>query len=208
MSNHKSITLALVEAQKNMTKASKQAKNPHLKSKYADLGSVMDACVPALNDAGIAVIQPSGEDETGRYVETILIHGESGERLGCKVPLIVQKNDMQGYGSAVTYARRYGLMTMAGIAPEDDDGHAASKAPPQQRQAPLSVSPEQFIKLRDMAHQAGVDNSTICGKGGCASLEQFPANKFDAAIDWLQSKIDEAKKSPASEAVGEDDIPY
>ena len=128
----KSIALALVEAQKNMTKATKQANNPHLRSKYADLGSVMDACLPALNDAGIAVIQPAGEDESGRYVETVMIHGESGEQLSCKVPLIVQKNDMQGYGSAVTYARRYGLMTMAGIAPEDDDGNAAAKAPPRQ----------------------------------------------------------------------------
>ena len=94
----------------------------------------MDACLPALNEVGIAVIQPAGEDETGRYVETVFIHGESGDKLSCRVPLIVGKNDMQGYGSAVTYARRYGLMAMAGIAPEDDDGHAASQSAPQQQQ--------------------------------------------------------------------------
>ena len=93
----------------------------------------MDACLPALNEQGIALIQPTGEGEQGRYVETILIHGESGEQLSCRVPLIVQKNDMQGYGSAVTYARRYGLMTMAGIAPEDDDGNAAAKAAPKEQ---------------------------------------------------------------------------
>ena len=130
----KSIATALAKAQANMSKALKQANNPHFRSKYADLGNVMDACLPALNEAGIALIQPTGEDEHGRYVETILIHGESGESLTCRVPLIVSKNDMQGYGSAVTYARRYGLMAMAGIAPEDDDGHAASKAPPKQEQ--------------------------------------------------------------------------
>lgn len=117
-----------------MGKALKQANNPHFRSKYADLGNVMDACLPALNEAGIALIQPTGEDEHGRYVETILIHGESGESLSCRVPLIVSKNDMQGYGSAVTYCRRYGLMAMAGIAPEDDDGNAAAKAPPKQEQ--------------------------------------------------------------------------
>jgi len=138
----KNISLALVEAQKNMTKATKQATNPHLRSKYADLGSVMDACLPALNEAGIAVIQPAGEDEHGRYVETTLIHGETGEALSCRVPLIVQKNDMQGYGSAVTYARRYGLMTMAGIAPEDDDGNAASKAPPRQQERKPEPKPQ------------------------------------------------------------------
>ena len=130
----KSIASALAAAQSNMSKALKQANNPHFKRKYADLGSVMDACLPALNEVGIAVIQPAGEDETGRYVETVFIHGESGEKLSCRVPLIVGKNDMQGYGSAVTYARRYGLMAMAGIAPEDDDGHAASQSAPQQQQ--------------------------------------------------------------------------
>jgi hypothetical protein len=69
------------------------------------------------------------DDESGRYVKTIFAH-VSGETVECRVPLIVSKNDMQGYGSAVTYARRYGLMGMAGIAPEDDDGNAAAKAPP------------------------------------------------------------------------------
>ncbi len=130
----KSIASALASAQINMGKALKQSSNPHLKSKYADLGSVMDACLPALNESGIAVIQPAGEDENGRFVETIFIHGESGERLSCRVPLIIDQNNMQRYGSAVTYARRYGLMAMAGIAPEDDDGHAASQSAPQQQQ--------------------------------------------------------------------------
>jgi hypothetical protein len=58
-------------------------------------------------------------------VQTVFLH-MSGERLECRVPLIIGKNDMQGFGSAVTYARRYGLMAMAGIAPEDDDGNAAA----------------------------------------------------------------------------------
>lgn len=124
-----SAAAALAKAQMEMGKALKQAENPHFRSKYADLGAVMDACLPALNKHGIAVIQPTIDDDTGRYVETVLLH-ESGETLKCRVPLIVQKNDMQGYGSAVTYARRYGLMCMAGIAPEDDDGNAAAKAAP------------------------------------------------------------------------------
>lgn len=127
---HKSIAAALSAAQAEMGPALKDANNPHFKTKYADLSSVSAACMPALNAHGIAVIQPPYDDETGRYVKTILLHGETGETLECRVPLIVQKNDMQGYGSAVTYARRYGLMAMAGIAPEDDDGNAAVKAAP------------------------------------------------------------------------------
>lgn len=126
----KGIATALAKAQANMGKAIKANKNDHFRSKYADLGNVMDACLPALNEVGIALIQPTGTDERGNFVETILIHGESGEQLSCRVPLILGKNDMQGFGSAVTYARRYGLMAMAGIAPEDDDGNAAAASAP------------------------------------------------------------------------------
>jgi hypothetical protein len=128
---HTGIYAALAAAQAAMGPALKQAVNPAFKSKYADLASVMDACLPALTANGICVMQPTGEDELGRFVKTILAH-TSGETVECRVPLIVSKNDMQGYGSAVTYARRYGLMSMAGIAPEDDDGNAAAKAPPKE----------------------------------------------------------------------------
>ena len=127
--SHKSIYSALAAAQTAMGPALKESANPAFKSRYADLANVMAACMPALNANGIAVIQPTVDEENQRYVKTILAH-ESGETLECRVPLIVGKNDMQGYGSAVTYARRYGLMCMAGIAPEDDDGNAAAKSPP------------------------------------------------------------------------------
>lgn len=130
--DHKGIFGALAAAQLHMGPALKDSSNPAFKSKYADLSSVMAACLPALNSNGIAVFQPTGEDESGRFVRTILAHS-SGETIECRVPLIVSKNDMQGYGSAVTYARRYGLMSMAGIAPEDDDGNAAAKAAPDPR---------------------------------------------------------------------------
>lgn len=136
------IAAALAKAQAGMAKAEKGANNPHFRKSYAALGNVMDACMPALNSNGIAVVQPAGEDEHGRYVDTILIHGESGEQLSCRVPLIVQKNDMQGYGSAVTYARRYGLMAMAGIAPEDDDGNAAAAAAPKRKPEPKRQEPK------------------------------------------------------------------
>lgn len=123
----KTIAAALAKAQTEMGKALKDSKNPHFNSKYADLGSVMDACLPALNKHGIAVIQPFVSGDFGHMVKTVLIH-ESGETLECAVPLIFGKNDMQGLGSAMTYARRYGLMAMAGIAPEDDDGNAAASS--------------------------------------------------------------------------------
>lgn len=128
---HKGLYSALAAAQADMGPALKDSVNPAFKSKYADLASVMAACLPSLNAHGIAVIQPTYQNEAGaHFVKTVLVHGETGETAECAVPLIVSKNDMQGYGSAVTYARRYGLMSMAGIAPEDDDGNAAAKSPP------------------------------------------------------------------------------
>ena len=126
---HTGLFQALAAAQSEMSRAAKDSSNPHFKSSYADLASVMRACMGPLNRHGIAVMQPTGEDEHGRHVKTILVH-ESGQTAECSVPLIIAKNDMQGYGSAVTYARRYGLMSMAGVAADDDDGNAAAKAAP------------------------------------------------------------------------------
>lgn len=126
---------ALAKAQTEMGKAIKNAKNPHLKSNYADLGSVMEACFDALHANGFAIMQPCGADERGQYVETVLAHA-SGVTFTSRVHLVVGKNDMQGIGSAITYARRYGLLGMAGLAPEDDDGEATKATPRQQPAVP------------------------------------------------------------------------
>jgi len=130
MDNVKNIAAALAKAQLSMGAALKDSTNPHFHSKYADLSSVVSACSDALNENGIAFIQPSGSDEKGNFVDTILIHGESGETLESRIHLKVEKSTMQGMGSAITYARRYGLMGMAGIAPEDDDGNGAGNGSP------------------------------------------------------------------------------
>ena len=189
----KSIATALAAAQINMGKALKQASNPHFRSKYADLGSVMDACLPALNERGIAVIQPTGENELGRFVETIMIHGESGEQLSCRVPLIVGKNDMQGYGSAVTYARRYGLMAMAGIAPEDDDGNAAAKAAPKQ-EAPKKISAEQFQAINDLIFDTETDEAKFCAYYKVEELHDMNAKQATEAAAMLTKKKSKLKE--------------
>ena len=123
----KNIATALVQAQKAFGPALKSATNPHFKSRYADLAACVDAVMGSLNGAGIALIQRTSEDATGVTVETVFIH-ESGEMLECgKLHVPAGKQDPQGYGSALTYARRYSLMAACGIAPEDDDGNAGSR---------------------------------------------------------------------------------
>lgn len=121
------IASAFVKAQKAFGPALKSSSNPHFRSKYADLAACVEAVIEALNENGIALIQPTHECESGVLVETLFIH-ESGETLSAgKLHVPAQKNDPQGYGSALTYARRYSLMAACGIAPEDDDGNAASR---------------------------------------------------------------------------------
>ena len=123
----KNIASALVKAQRGFAPALKTSTNPHFRSKYVDLAGCVEAVVDSLNAAGIALIQRTSQDDTGVTVETVFVH-ESGEMLECgKLHVPAAKQDPQGYGSALTYARRYSLMAACGIAPEDDDGNAASK---------------------------------------------------------------------------------
>jgi hypothetical protein len=125
----KNIATALVKAQQAFGPALKSSTNPHFKSRYADLSACVEAVIEGLNSAGIAMIQRTSEDTTGVTVETVFIH-ESGEMLECgKLHVPAAKQDPQGYGSALTYARRYSLMAACGIAPADDDGNAASRKP-------------------------------------------------------------------------------
>ena len=123
----KLISTAMVKAQKEFGPALKSSTNPYFTSKYADLAACVEAVIDALNNNGIALIQKCHESDTGVNVETLLLH-ESGESLSCGVLHVpASKQDPQGYGSALTYARRYSLMAACGIAPEDDDGNAASR---------------------------------------------------------------------------------
>ena len=125
----KNIATALVKAQQAFGPALKTSTNPHFRSRYADLSACVEAVIEGLNGAGIAMIQRTSEDTTGVTVETVFIH-ESGEMLECgKLHVPAAKQDPQGYGCALTYARRYSLMAACGIAPEDDDGNLASRKP-------------------------------------------------------------------------------
>ena len=209
--SHNSVASALAMAQAQMGKALKSANNPHFRSKYADLASVMDACLPALNANGIAVVQPTVDDESGRYVETILLHGETGTELKCRVPLIVQKNDMQGYGSAVTYARRYGLMSMAGIAPEDDDGNAAAKAAPKSepKQKPAGPPQEALDAAKvSLAGADSLDRLKAIWEGLPKPVQTVPAviQAKDARKAELQAE-DEHDKAVRNDDLA-DEIPY
>ena len=107
--------------------ATKGANNPHFKSKYADLGAVIEAVKPALIKHGLFFTQHCHPSEDGVIVETVLGHAGGEERSLGKLYVPANKRDAQGFGSALTYARRYALMTAFGVPCEDDDGNAASR---------------------------------------------------------------------------------
>jgi hypothetical protein len=167
------IATALLKAKKAFNPVLKDKTNPAFKgSKYADLSACLDAVDQPCLDNGIVLYQETSEDSTGVTVETVFLH-ESGEMLRCgKLHVPASKQDPQGYGSALSYARRYSLLAACGIAAEDDDGNAASKKP-------------------DVA-------AILRGISGSVSVEILKSN-FEAAMQMLdpthQAAITKAKNT-------------
>jgi hypothetical protein len=142
MNEHENQAIAaFVRAQKAFGSALKTSANPHYKSRYADLASCVEAVIEGLNANGLALMQITHPSESGVAVETVLLHESGGKITGGILHVPASKQDAQGYGSALTYARRYSLMATCGIAPEDDDGNAASRRAPQ----PQRVSVAEMI---------------------------------------------------------------
>ena len=129
--NINELATALAKAQGAMRFAIKDADNPFFKSKYADLSSVVEAIRDALSGNGLSYMQhlhPSEKHEV--CVETVLLHA-SGQWVSCGTLTVpVSKHDAQGFGSALTYARRYSLSAAVGVVADDDDGNAAAAAAP------------------------------------------------------------------------------
>ena len=127
MESKPTLISALVKAQSQMTHAAFDQTNPHFKSKFASLKSVIDAVKPALNANGIAYIQKSVPMDHGIAVETVF-YGHGEELSTGPVPVPIDRENAQGFGSALTYAKRYSLAMACGVAAdEDDDGNAAAK---------------------------------------------------------------------------------
>ena len=142
---NKNISIAFLKAQKQFSSAKKDALNPFLKSKYADLNSVMEACFSALHENGICVIQPIVSIDGKSFVNTILLH-ETGEKLESFTEIICKNiNDAQAYGSGITYARRYGLQSICCIGADDDDGNKATKV----KLPELKANTKEFEKCKE-----------------------------------------------------------
>jgi hypothetical protein len=159
-----SLATALVRALSEIEGVTKDKVNPHFKSKYADLSSVLETVRPVFARYNMAVTQETAPSEDGVIVETVVLHMSGEERRFGKLYVPANKRDAQGAGSALTYARRYSLMTALGIPAEDDDGNEAVS-----RMGPAKTGTERtFAKPSE--------------DGGNPTGERLPGDMSDSAL--------------------------
>lgn len=196
-----SIYAKLLKAQREFPPVVKNAVNPHLRNKYADLGAVLDCVIPTLNANGLALVVTMKQDPLSVHVS---VHDEEGGTIDFgAVPVINGKGTAQDMGSGLTYARRYAIATAFNLfADDDDDGNVASthlKSPKaKQEEAPLPPPPppQQTHKKVVMAWvdaklKEGFSKEQL--KAHLGSLEGLDEQGFKALLPRLQMPLAVAK---------------
>ncbi len=168
------ISAAMAKAFPAIEGAVKGKVNPAFRSKYADLSSVIDAIKPHLVEHGLWFMQRTHPVDGGVGVETLIFHASGQSISGGVLRLPAAKQDAQGYGSALTYARRYSLMAAFGVPAEDDDGNAASNRQ-EARQRPAEAHDP---------HRAIRDTADACIALHAAAVTAFEKDGSDTAGFW------------------------
>jgi hypothetical protein len=183
--------VAFVKLQSEIRPAIKDATNPAFRSKYADLGAVWEAVKDPLHANGFSVIQSPDFDGTDMWLTTTILH-TSGQSMAGRYPIRPVKQDPQGFGSAITYARRYSISAMLGvIADEDDDGNAASgnKSNGNGNHAPTGkVTADQVKMLRELIDKVNANIEQFCTYFKIEALPDLPGAKYATAIEILNTK--------------------
>jgi len=195
------------------TKSNENAafKNGGRVSKYADINAVIGAIKPALIAHNLFFTQNPRPNDNGVEVETILHHagGECISLGSLFVP--ADKRNPQGFGSALTYARRYALVTAFGVPVEDDDGNAASAAPPRKQKAdapaPAVITLEQRTELMNLCDTLGFPVAKVLKIKRINDLRELPAASFDGARKWINDQVEQAKPKTLAEEL-EDEIAF
>lgn len=174
----KEIATALNKAQAEIKGALRDSSNPFFKSRYADLSSVVEAIKIPLDKNGLSYVQTSHDSEHSASIETVILHN-SGEWICCgAVSVPVTKSDAQGYGSAMTYARRYSLSAAFGVCPEDDDGNAAVKGVHKPSDGAMeSLSVDKQVAMKDLAQEV---RARLVGAGAKVAMDWLEAANLEA----------------------------
>lgn len=162
MADYNELAVALNAFQAEVISVGKNADNPFFKSKYADLGSIMKQAQPVLTKHGLAVVQLPDNIDGKPALTTTILH-KSGQSISATVPLVLSKEDPQGFGSAMTYYRRYGYASALQIViDEDDDGNRASQHKPIPKSKSMATEGQRkFVK--DLLAQHGVSDEDAPG---------------------------------------------
>lgn len=168
--------------------ATKDKVNPAFKSKYADLGSVIDAIKPALVNHGLFFSQLTHSRDGGVVVETVVTH-TSGEAMSFGHLFVpANRNDAQGYGSALTYARRYSLMAAFGVPAEDDDGNAAARTLNRANDTGELIDDAEWAQLVTLAEGVNADVQKFCAYMKVPDLKSIRKADFSRAVEALSAK--------------------
>lgn len=202
------LATALAKAQSEMEPAIKDSANPFFKSKYADLPAIWNACKDPLTKNGLAVIQTMDFRDGQCVLITTLAHS-SGQWMRSLLPIVTEKNNAQGIGSAITYMRRYALSAIAGITAddEDDDANAACRLPEKKAPSPKietldeTISRAQFDHLSNLmkdcpSNYSSYLDSYLQKKYEC-NLANLPVSMFETVKSWIVKKQEEHKKASA-----------
>jgi hypothetical protein len=184
---------ALAAAQSQLKHAIKDSTNPHFKSKYADLASCLDAIREPFAANKLAVLQLVSTEDGVHYLTTILAHA-SGQSIQSKMQILTTKNDAQGLGSGITYARRYALCAITGLGVDDDDGNDAVRpvhGTPVATFSPATGAPAVF----DNSPEARALVSKIITSLGASGFVSIHKEAFQAKLMERRPPLNDLKRS-------------
>jgi hypothetical protein len=183
---------AICALQADMPEVSKNrtAKGAKFSYRYADISDVLAAVLPALSRVGLALTQETSIIDGGIMLTTRLTHAGTGESVEGHYPVARITDDPQTMGSALTYARRYALCTLIGLAPDDDDDGEATK---QRAPAAGRINTTQREQLGALIEESGADIEAFCRYFRVGSLAEITQDRFSDAVSALRRKAEAAQ---------------
>ena len=178
---------ALAKAQGEVENASKNAANPHFKSKYADLAEVLNTVRPVFSENGLSIIQSTEFDGALVSVTTTIAHKDGGY-VSSKASCVPSKTDAQGVGSATTYLRRYSLASACGVAQEDDDGNSSAH----NGKPVAKITEKQEIELSDYIEATNTDRAKMLAYFKVKALSELTSAQAVQAMNMIKSKQKDA----------------
>ena len=181
---------ALSKFQGELENATKNAVNPGVKNKYADLAECINTAKPVLAGNGLAVIQMIGSNEEAKQTLITMLTHESGQFMSSEFVMAdavlmggAGKNPVQALGSAITYQRRYAFAAIVGMAQEDDDGNANTRVKTQQQAKPQTINDSQQACLRDLIEDKNYTVDGALGVWNIKSLSEIQTKSYQQFVD-------------------------